>query len=146
MYDEVDNHIDIHDDTDDEQVSVSKDNYRFIDDSEQRNGNNVDFFRGFKNATRKLIEAMDDHGGWLDQRYLQTEIYFSQDKDKNEIEFDEFNNFETRNKKFRSKMTMCQKGSKYSFYNAVLYALVFKTSKKLWFCNQWKWNWKNNLR
>lgn len=54
----------------------------------------------------------------------------SHDKDRNDTEFDQFDNLETRHKKFMSKMLIYQKGSRDSFYNVVLYALVFKMSKK----------------
>ena len=46
LYADVDNDID-KDVNDDEQFLVSKDDYTFIDDSEQINGNDVDFYRGF---------------------------------------------------------------------------------------------------
>ena len=44
LYSDVDNNIEIDDETDDEQVSVSKDDYTFIDDSEQTNRSDVDFY------------------------------------------------------------------------------------------------------
>ena len=60
LYADVDNGIDIVDDIDDEQVLVSKDCYTLIEDSEQKNGNNVDYYRGFENVTRNLNETIDD--------------------------------------------------------------------------------------
>ena len=54
FYADANNDINI-DDDDDDQVLASKDDYTFIDDSEQ-NGNNVDFYRGFENVTRDLNE------------------------------------------------------------------------------------------
>lgn len=131
LYADVDNGIDIVDDIDDEQVLVSKDCYTLIEDSEQKNGNNLDFYRGFENVTRNLNETIDDFEEWLDQRGLQPENSLTHDQDRNEIEFDEFDDIELRNKKFRSKMLMYQKSSYDSFYDVVLHALVFKIRKKL---------------
>lgn len=76
FYADVNNDINI-DDDDDDQVLASKDDYTFIDDSEQ-NGNNVDFYRGFKNVTRDLYERIDNHEDYLIKRDLQHE------KDRNE--------------------------------------------------------------
>ena len=73
LYSDVDNNIEIDDETDDEQVSVSKDDYTFIDDSEQTNRSDVDFYWGFENVTRKLNELTDYYEDWLDQRDLQSE-------------------------------------------------------------------------
>ena len=73
LYSDVDNNIEIDDETDDEQVSVSKDDYTFIDDSEQTNRSDVDFYWGFENVTRKLNELIDYYEDWLDQRDLQSE-------------------------------------------------------------------------
>ena len=69
--------IDI-DDNDDGHVLVSKDDYTFIDVSEQINGNDVDFYRGFENVTRDLNEPINDHEDWLCKRVLQPESYLSQ--------------------------------------------------------------------
>ena len=66
----------------------------------------------------------------VDKRDLQPENYLSHDQDRNEIEFDEIDDVEARKKKFRSKMLIYQKGSKDSFCNAVLYAVVFKMTRK----------------
>ena len=66
--------IDI-DDNDDGHVLVSKDDYTFIDVSEQINGNDVDFYRGFENVTRDLNEPINDHEDWLWKRVLQLESY-----------------------------------------------------------------------
>ena len=129
LYADVDNDIDI-DDDDGSQVLVSKNDYTLIDDSEQINGNDADFFRGFENVTRNLNEPINDHEHWIDKRDHQPENYLSHEKDKNEMKFDEFYNVEARNKKFTSKMLIYQKGSKDSFYNGVLYAFAFKMSKK----------------
>ena len=74
----VDNDIDI-DDDDEDQILVSKDDYVFIDDSEQINGNDVDFYRGFDNVTRDLNEPIGDHEDWLNKRDLQPEKYLSHD-------------------------------------------------------------------
>ena len=73
LYSDVDNNIEIDDETDDEQVSVSKDDYKFSDDSEQTNRSDVDFYWGFENVTRKLNELIDYYEDWLDQRDLQSE-------------------------------------------------------------------------
>ena len=73
LYSDVDNDIEIDDETDDEQVSVSKDDYTFIDDSEQTNRSDVDFYWGFETVTRKLNEPIDYYEDWLDQRDLQSE-------------------------------------------------------------------------
>ena len=77
MYSDVDNDIEIDDETDDEQVSVRKDDYTFIDASEQTNRSDVedrtDFYWGFETVTRKLNEPIDYYEDWLDQRDLQSE-------------------------------------------------------------------------
>ena len=46
LYAALDNDIDM-DGDDDDQVLVSKDDHTFIDDSEQKNGNDLDFYGGF---------------------------------------------------------------------------------------------------
>ena len=74
----IDNDIDI-DDDDEDQILVSKDDYVFIDDSKQINGNDVDFYRGFDNVTRDLNEPIGDHEDWLNKRDLQPEKYLSHD-------------------------------------------------------------------
>ena len=71
FYADANNDINI-DDDDDDQVLASKDDYTFIDDSEQ-NGNNVDFYRGFENVTRDLNERIDNHEDYLIKRDLQHE-------------------------------------------------------------------------
>ena len=47
FYADVNNDLDI-DDDDNEQVLVSNDGYKFIDDSEQIDDNDVDFYRNLK--------------------------------------------------------------------------------------------------
>ena len=129
LYGDVHNDIDI-DEDDDNNVLISRDNFTFIDNSEQINGNNVHFYRGYEDATKDLNEPTNDHEFWLNKRDLQHENYLSHDKDRNDTEFNQFDNLEARHKKFMSKMLIYQKGSRDSFYNVVLYALVFKMSKK----------------
>ena len=60
----------------------------------------------------------------LDNRDSQPENYTA--FDTKEIEFDEFENVNNRIEKFKSVCFSSEKGSKDSFYNAILYAIDFK--------------------
>lgn len=72
LYGDVHNDIDI-DEDDDDNVLISRDNFTFIDNSEQINGNNVHFYRGYEDATKDLNEPTNDHEFWLNKRDLQHE-------------------------------------------------------------------------
>lgn len=58
------------------------------------------------------------------------EHYTSECFDKTEINYDEFDGFEKKIDYFKKDLKMFEGQSKYSFYNAILYATIFKLNEK----------------
>ena len=86
----------------------------------------------FKSVERNLEEASLDEFEDSD-----TENYCQSKFKKSEIDYDIFDNFEKRIEKFKSELKIFKKYSKYSLYNAVFYALIFKlTDKKEFVTNE----------
>ena len=113
--------------TEDDLVSNQGDE-SFIDDSNISVGG--DFYGGFENVDRNLNEPIDDYEDWLDQQDLHPENDLLYEVPRDSIEFDVFENVKARAGKFKSKCLTFKKGSNDSFYNAILYAVVFKISGK----------------
>ena len=64
----------------------------------------------------------------MDKRDLQPGIFWT--KGRYLVEFDEFNGYEERTKKFKETLCTFEENSKDSFYNAILHALNFKNTNK----------------
>lgn len=86
----------------------------------------------FRNVKKNPEEAAQDQGlAVLDEIDDEPEKYsYEYEVDKNEIDYDIFTNFEKRIEKFKNELTTFEKNSKDLFYNAVLYALIFKLTKR----------------
>ena len=121
--------------------NFSRDNENQKDDIADKIFNNdgdnqdvsVNFYSRFHNQTRDIFDAVNDHSDdncKLDKRTLQPEMYW--EIDRSFAQFDEFDGWEESAKKLKKKKkTLCtfQINSPDSFYNAILYGLIFKLSK-----------------
>ena len=95
----------------------------FIDDSNQE-GNQSPSFCRFMNQTRDPAEAVnDDDVSHLDRRDLQPDMFYC--INRKHVEFDEFDNYQNCAEKFIKSLCSFQDYLKDSFFNAILYGLLF---------------------
>ena len=85
-----------------------------------------------KNVEQNLREAtLDQSSFFLDEfEDSNPENYCYSQFDKSEIDYDIFDNFVKRIKKFKNELKIFEKNSKDLLYYAVLYALIFKLTDK----------------
>ena len=99
----------------------------FLDDGQQKQSTSLNFYRKFQNQSQKISDALNDRSDdncKLDIRDLQPEMYW--EINRNHIQFDEFESHEKATKKIFKSLCLFEHDLKDSFYNAILYGLVFK--------------------
>ena len=102
---------------------------QILDGSEQ--GTSLNFCRKFHNQSREISDALNDSsddGCKLNTRDLQPEMYW--DGDCEHVQFDNFEGEEKAAEKFKKSLCSFEQDSGDSFYNAILYSLVYKLSNK----------------
>ena len=115
--------------SDEELVFLEKLNdNNFIDDSIQKEAEDAPSFYRFVNQTRDVSEALnDDNITKLDIRDLQPEMFYHV---KGEfVEFDKFDGYKKCSNKFKEILCLFQSDLHDSFFNAILYGLLFKFSE-----------------
>ena len=100
---------------------------KFLDNGTQQRSTSPRFYR-FINQTRNLIVAVNDKDeSNLDTCDLQPEMFYHVKREF--VEFDEFNSYETVSDNFLKTLCTIEPDSNDSFFNAVLFVLLFKLSK-----------------
>ena len=122
-------------DDEDENIPDKIDN--FIDDTDQQ-GQGVSFYRQldseniedypkFPNSTKNPKEAVhEDEEPYFGEEDTQPKLY--DPEDRNFVDFDKFDGFEKSVKKFKGTLKNF-KDSENSFFNAIIYSLVFYKSE-----------------
>ena len=104
------------------------DNRSFIDDSSEVGDEEPSFYRIFFNQTKDPAEAVLDDGGLhLDTRDLLPEMFSIEER--NNVEFDEFEGNGKCLEQLKKSLLSFQGDLKDSFFDAVLYGLLFKLSE-----------------
>ena len=117
--------------SDDENKDNGKVTDNFVDDGEQVNESNLRFYRRFANQTKDprvaIYEESDDET-FLDIRDLQPELYAIEDRER--VIFDEFSGYEKSVEKFKKSLSsFSDTNSENSFFDAVIYGLMFKLTE-----------------
>ena len=104
------------------------DNRPFIDDSKEVDGQEPSFYWKFFNQTRDSAEAVfDDDRSHLDARDLQPEMFSVEER--KDVEFDESEGSGKCAEQFKKSLLSFHGDLKDSFFDAVLYGLLFKLSE-----------------
>ena len=76
------------------------------------------------NQTRDPAEAANDNdGSHIDRCELQSEMFYCINREH--VEFDEFDDYQQCTEKFKKNLCSFQDDLKNSFFNAILYVLLF---------------------
>ena len=104
----------------------------FVDDSQEDRIISLNFYRKFHNQSREIHAALNDRSNnncKLGTRDLQSEMYW--EIDRGFVEFDKFDGYEKAAEKFKKSLYTfdTSSGPKDSFYNTILFGLIFKLFK-----------------
>ena len=100
---------------------------KFIDDNIQEKSDSPSFCK-FVNQTRDPAETLNDNDkSKLDVRDLEPEIFYHIKREF--VEFDEFDGYQKCANKLKKKFCSFQGDLKDSFFDAILYGLLFKFSE-----------------